>query len=180
MKLKFIIVMLLLSLLSLSLVACGGGNNATNTPATSGNGNGNGNGASNAAAGSRSFSVPLLDIDSTIKRVLAPRGADPLYNRVVEIALEDGIVRIEGVRRISGEDLSMVLVQTLTVEDGALVSSLEAGGDAGVESDDTRVTSLNDIMVRAYTRLLPEADREIIFVSVTVNDDAIVFSYDLG
>lgn len=192
MKLKMIFVLLLM--LALGLAACGGGNNATNTPPPAVDNNGDAEtdaidvdasdaddepAAPVAATGSRNYSASLLDVDSMIKRALAPRGVDPLYNRVVEIAFEDGTVRIDGVRRISGEDLSMVLVQTLTVEDGALVSELEPGGTAGVEADDPRLESLNDILVRSYIRLLPEVDREFIFASVTIGDDAIAFSYDL-
>jgi hypothetical protein len=184
MKLKMILMLLLV--LALGLAACGGGSDPTNTPPPAADNNGDAEAdepdeeaAPAAATGSRNYSASLLDIDSMIKRALAPRGVDPLYNRVVEIVFEDDTVRIEGVRRIGGEDLSMVLVQTLTVEDGALVSALEPGGTADVEPDDPRLETLNDILVRSYIRLLPEIDREFIFASVTIGDDAIVFSYDL-
>ncbi|MFW5772003.1 MAG: hypothetical protein ACOCZH_01680 [Phototrophicaceae bacterium] len=202
MKLRMILLLLLV--LALGLAACGGDSDPTNTPPPAASENGeadasdadasdadaseNGEAdasdadeepAASAATGSQSYSADLLAVDSMMKLVLAPRGADPLYNRITDISLVDDTVRIEGVRRISGENLSMVLEQTLTIEDGELVSNLTASGDAGVESDDPRVTDLNDIMVRSYIRMLPEVDSEIIFVTVDITDEAVEFTYDL-
>jgi len=196
---KLRIILLLLLVLALGLAACGGDSDPTNTPPPAASENGdadasdadaseNGDAdasdadeepAASAATGSQSYSADLLAVDSMMKLVLAPRGADPLYNRITDISLVDDTVRIEGVRRISGENLSMVLEQTLTIEDGELVSNLTASGDAGVESDDPRVTDLNDIMVRSYIRMLPEVDSEIIFVTVDITDEAVEFTYDL-
>lgn len=191
---KLRIILLLLLVLALGLAACGGDSDPTNTPPPAASENGDADASENgeadasdageepaadAATGSQSYSADLLAVDSMMKLVLAPRGADPLYNRITDISLVDDTVRIEGVRRISGENLSMVLEQTLTIEDGELVSSLAASGDAGVESDDPRVTELNDIMVRSYIRMLPEVDSEIIFVTVDITDEAVEFTYDL-
>ena len=183
---KLRIILLLLLVLALGLAACGGDSDPTNTPPPAASENGDADAsdadeepAASAATGSQSYSADLLAVDSMMKLVLAPRGADPLYNRITDISLVDDTVRIEGVRRISGENLSMVLEQTLTIEDGELVSNLTASGDAGVESDDPRVTDLNDIMVRSYIRMLPEVDSEIIFVTVDITDEAVEFTYDL-